>query len=210
MRVVRYLQHWLSGPGARWQVTDFVPVMHPIRQWADTLPWAALVRAMEQSVATRLPTPSPRGRRPVPIRVLLALEWLKHELGAADEEICQRLRTDFAVMYACGLREYQVNPSQAHFVLPETLCEFRSRIDEALMDELIAIQAAAAMEEGLVSPAHLVIDTFPSEQGSQRVTDATTLYKAQKKRWRSSPTSRRRAAAAPRASGGKPRHSTKS
>jgi hypothetical protein len=66
-------------------------------------------------------------------------------------------------------------------VLPETLCEFRGRIDEALMDELIAIQAAAAMEEGLVSPAHLVIDTFPCEQGSQRVTDATTLYKAQKK-----------------------------
>jgi hypothetical protein len=38
------------------------------------------------------------------------------------------------------------------------------------------------MQEGLVSPAHLVIDTFPSEQGSQRVTDATTLYHAQKKR----------------------------
>jgi len=92
-----------------------------------------------------------------------------------------RLRTDFAVMYACGLREYQAPRSQGHFVLPETLCEFRSRIDEALMDELIAIQAAAAMEEGLVSPAHLVIDTFPCEQGSQRVTDATTLYKAQKK-----------------------------
>jgi hypothetical protein len=70
---------------------------------------------------------------------------------------------------------HKVNPSQAHFVLPETLCEVRGHIDEGLMDELIAIQAAAAMEEGLVSPAQLVIDTFPSEQGSQRVTDATTL-----------------------------------
>ena len=82
-------------------------------------------------------------------------------------------------MYACGLREYQALREQASFVLPETLCEFRSRIDEVLMDELIAIQAAAAMEAGLVSPAH---HTFPCEQGSQRVTDATTLYKAQKKR----------------------------
>jgi len=36
-------------------------------------------------------------------------------------------------------------------------------------------------EEGFVSPAHLLVDTFPAEQGSQRVTDATTLYKAQKK-----------------------------
>jgi hypothetical protein len=35
-----------------------------------------------------------------------------------------------------------------------------------LMDELLAIQAAAAMQEGLVSPAHLLVDTFPSEQGS--------------------------------------------
>jgi hypothetical protein len=182
MRLARFLQHWLSGTGTRLQVTDFVPEPHPIRQWADTFPWTALVSAIEYSFQKRFPTTSPRGRRPVPIRVLFALELLKHELGASDEDICQRLRTDFAVMYACGLRDYQVNPSQAHFVLPETLCEFRSRIDETLMDELIAIQAAAAMEEGLVSPAHLVIDTFPCEQGSQRVTDATTLYKAQKKR----------------------------
>jgi hypothetical protein len=182
MRFVRYLQHWLGGTGARLQVTDFVPVIHPIRQWADTFPWATLVNAIEQNFDQRFPKKSPRGRQPVPIRVLFALEVLKHELGASDEDICHRLRTDFAVMYACGLRDYQVNPAQAHFVLPETLCEFRSRIDETLMDELIAIQAAAAMDEGLVSPAHLVIDTFPSEQGSQRVTDATTLYKAQKKR----------------------------
>ena len=85
-------------------------------------------------------------------------------------------------MYACGLRDYQANPSPAHFVLPETLCAFRNRMDAALMDELIALQAAAAMEEGLVSPAHLVIATLPSEQGSQRVTDAPPLYNAQQKR----------------------------
>ena len=113
MRVVRYLQHWLSGPRARLQVTDFVPVMHPIRQWADTFPWAVLVSAIEQSFDKRFPKTSLRGRRPVPIRVLLALELLKHELGASDEDICHRLRTDFAVMYTCGLHDYQVNPSVA-------------------------------------------------------------------------------------------------
>jgi hypothetical protein len=210
MPLVRFLQHWLSGTGTRLHVTDFVPESHPLRQWADTFPWAALVSAIEQSLHQRFPTTSQRGRRPVPIRVLFALELLKHELGASDEDICHRLRTDFAVMYACGLRDYQVNPAQAHFVLPETLCEFRSRLDEALMDELLAIQAAAAMDEGLVSPAHLVIDTFPCEQGSQRVTDATTLYKAQKKPLRSSKTSPRSAAAAPRSSRVKPRRSTRS
>jgi hypothetical protein len=140
----------------------------------------------------------------------LALELLKHELGASDEEICHRLRTDFAVMYACGLREYQLNPSQPHFVLPETLCEFRGRLDEALLDELLAIQAAAAMDEGLVSPAHLVIDTFPCEQGSQRVTDATTLYKAQKKASNSSRTSLRSAVAGRPSSTARPKLSGRS
>ena len=98
MRFVRYLQHWLGGTGAHLQVTDFVPVMHPIRQWADTFPWAALSRAIEQSVDTRFPNTSPHGRRPVPIRVLFALELLTHELGASDEALCQRWRTDCAVM----------------------------------------------------------------------------------------------------------------
>jgi Transposase domain (DUF772) len=180
MRLVRYLQHWFGGTGPRLEVIDFVPEAHPIRQWADTFPWPALVAAIEHSFATRFPKRSNRGRASVPIRVLLALELLKHELGATDEDICHRLRTDFAVMYACGLRQYQADPAQTHFVLPETLGEFRGRLDKVLMDELIAIQAAAAIDAGLVSPAHLGIDTFPAEQGSQRVTDATTLYKAQK------------------------------
>src|SRR5438034_187984 len=193
MRLIRYLQHWLSGTGPRLHVVDFVPDTHPLRQWADTFPWTALVAAVEQSFAQRFPKRSPRGRAPVPTRVLLALELLKHELGASDEDICHRLRTDVAVMYACGLREIQADRSQAHFVLPETLAQFRHRIDTELMDELVAIQAAAAMEKGLVSPAHLLVDTFPSEQGSQRVTDATTLYKAQKKSYDSSSRSRAKA-----------------
>ena len=181
MRLLHHLQHWLTGHGTRLQVADFVPVMHPIRQWADTFPWAALVAAIDRSFTQRFPTHSNRGRPSVSPRVLLALELLKHEVGASDEAICHRLRTDFAVMYACGIETVQVDDAQEHFVLPETLAQFRQRIDDALMDELLAIQAAAAMEEGLVSPAHLLVDTFPSEQGSQRVTDATTLYKAQKK-----------------------------
>jgi len=50
---------------------------------------------------------------------------------------------------------------------------------------------AAALDQGVVSPAHLVVDPFPSEQGSQRVNDAATLYKAKKKSSRLSPKSRR-------------------
>ncbi len=189
MRLLRHLQHWLTGHGLQIAVADFVPETHPIRQWADTFPWTALVAAVERSFAQRFPTPTARGRAPVATRVLLALELLNHELHCSDEQICSQLRTDLAVMYACGVTEVQADRAQGHFVLPEVLAQFRSRIDAALMEELLALQAAAAIEQGVVSPAHLVVDTFPSEQGSQRVNDAATLYKAKKKSSRSSPPS---------------------
>jgi len=197
MRLLRHLQHWLSGPGRPLVVPDFVPETHPLRQWADTFPWAALIAAVERNFTQRFPTPTARGRAPVALRVLLALELLKHELHCSDEQICSQLRTDLAVMYACGIREVQVNGAQEHFVLPELLTQFRSRLDDALLKELLAIQAAAAIEQGVVSPAHLVVDTFPSEQGSQRVNDAATLYKAKKKSSRS--LRRSRATGIPRA-----------
>ena len=90
-------------------------------------------------------------------------------------------------MYACGITQVQGNRAQDHFVLPELLPQFRSRLDEPLLNELLALQAAAVIAQGVVSPAPLVVDTFPSEQGSQRVNDAATLYKAKKKSSRSSP-----------------------
>ena len=189
MRLFRHVQHWLGDSGPHLQVADAVPKTHSIRQWADTFPWPEMVDAIEQSVARRFPKRSAGGRHPVPTRVLLALELLKHEVGASDEAICERLRTDVAVMYACGFEEAPLDSPKAHFVLPETLAQFRARLDEALINELLAIQAAAAMDEGLVSPAHLLVDTFPAEQGGQRVNDANTLYKAQKKSSNSSSTS---------------------
>ncbi len=193
MRLLRHLQHWLTDHGLQSAVTDFVPETHPIRQWADPFPWTALVAAVERSFAQRFPTPTARGRAPVATRVLLALELLKPELHCSDEQICRQLRTDLAVRYACGITEGRADRAQGHFVLPEVLAQFRSRIDAALMDELLALQAAAAIEQGVVSPAHLVGDTFPREQGSPRVNDAATLYKAKKKSSRSSPPSPRTA-----------------
>ena len=149
MQIVRYLQHWLTGRGPCLPVGDFVPETHPLRQWADTLPWAALVAAVDRSFAQCFPKRTTRGRPPISTRVVLALELLKHALGCSDEQICRWLRTDLAVMSACGITEVQVDGSQAHVVLPEVLAHFRSRLDGSLMEELLAIQAATAIEDGL-------------------------------------------------------------
>jgi hypothetical protein len=102
MKLFRDLQHWLTGRGPCLQVADFVPATPPLRPWAETCPWAALVAALDRSCAQRFPTPTPRGRPPVSTRVLLALEWLKHELACSDAQICRRVRTDLAVMDCLG------------------------------------------------------------------------------------------------------------
>ena len=86
MKLFRYLQHWLTGRGPCLQVADFVPETHPIRQWAQTFP-EALIAAVDRAFAQRVPRASTRGRPPVSTRVLLALEWLKHELACSDEQI---------------------------------------------------------------------------------------------------------------------------
>jgi hypothetical protein len=90
MQLFRYLQHWLTGRGPCLQVADFVPETHPIRQWAQTFPWAALVAAVERAFAQRFPKLTTRGRPPVSTRVLWALALLKHALGCSDEQICSR------------------------------------------------------------------------------------------------------------------------
>src|SRR5256885_10832729 len=125
MGILRHLQHWFIGRGLHLQTAEFVPESHPIRLWADTFPWDAMVQAVEQSFARRFPKKRPTGGRPpVSPRVLLALELLKHELGESDEDVCQRLRTDVAVVYARGLREGHAGPSQTPFFFPATLGRF--------------------------------------------------------------------------------------
>jgi len=74
MPILRDLQHGLTGRGPGLQVADFVPATHPLRPWAETCPWAALVAAVDRRFAQRFPTPTTRGRPPVSTRVLVALE----------------------------------------------------------------------------------------------------------------------------------------
>jgi hypothetical protein len=102
------------------------------------------------------------------------LECLTHELACADEQICRRVRTDLAGRYACGITAVQVDRTQDPCVLPEGLAQLRRRLDEPLMAERLALQAATAMEDGLVSPAHVVVETLPRAQGRQRVHAAAT------------------------------------
>ena len=91
MGLLRHLQHWLSGQGPQLQTAEFVPETHAIRMWADTFPCDAMVDAVSQSLAQRFPKKRAKGgRTPVPLRVLLALELLTHELGESDAGICQR------------------------------------------------------------------------------------------------------------------------
>src|SRR2546427_11107060 len=94
MGIVRHLQHWFIGRGLHLQTAEFVPESHPIRLWADTFPWDAMVQAVEQSFARRFPKNRPTGcRPPVSPRVLLSMELLKHDVCDSDDAVCHRMRS---------------------------------------------------------------------------------------------------------------------
>jgi hypothetical protein len=208
MPLFRYLQHWLTGCGPCLPVADVVPDTPPIRQGAATFPWAALVAAVDRACARRFPKPTPRGRPPVSTRVVWAWEVWNHAVACADAQRWSRLRTALAVLSAWGIMAGQVDGSQEHVGLPAGLAHVRSRRDAPLRAARLAIQAATAREEGLVSPAPVVVDTFPSAPGSQRVHDAATLEKAAPKSSRSSRPEPRRAPPRARRGRGTDRHSS--
>lgn len=64
---------------------------------------------------------------------------------------------------------------------PDVLAHVRRRLVEPLLAGWLAIQAATAREDGVVSPAHVGVDTCPREHGSPRVNEAATRYQAPKK-----------------------------
>ena len=178
MPLFRSLQHWLTGRGPCLQGADFVPATPPLRPWAQTLPWAAVVAAIARAFAQRFPNLTTRGRPPVSTRGFLALELLQPAWGGADEQIGRRVRTDLAVLSAGGLREVPVEGAPTPGVLPDVRAPWRSRRDAPRREARLAVQAATAREEGVVSPAHLVVAPVPREQGRPRVTAAAPLEKA--------------------------------
>ena len=90
MGKLRQLRHWLTGQGRRIDVCEFVPQTHPLRLWADVLPWSEFVGATHRSFSRRFPKQHSGGQAPIEIRVLLGLELLKAETNCSDEEISSR------------------------------------------------------------------------------------------------------------------------
>jgi hypothetical protein len=91
-------------------------------------------------------------------------------------------------------------------VLPDVRAQCRRRLDAPVREAGLAIQAASAMADGWVSPAPVVVDPCPGEQGRPRVHEAAPLAKAPNKA--SSASSPSRASPPPRAPRGrrKPSH----
>ena len=129
---------------------------HPIRRMGDMFPWAALIAAVDRSFAQRFPKPTTPGSvHRLDAGVVVRRSCRNTSRPVPDEHICGRVRSDLAVMYAGRIAQVQVDRSQAHFVLPEVLAQFRSRLDAPLMgpidQELLRdSRTATAMEDGLV------------------------------------------------------------
>jgi hypothetical protein len=64
-----------------------------------------------------------------------------------------------------------VDGAQEPVVRPEVRAQCRRRLDEPWMAERLAIQAAAAMVDGWVRPAPVVVDTWPRAHDTPQLSE---------------------------------------
>lgn len=116
------------------------------------------------------------GRPGKPIRLLVALHYLKHAYDESDESVVERFLENPYWQYFCGFEYFQ-----HEFPLdPTSLVKWRSRIGTDGMEKLFYQTLKTAQELGLLKKSHLNkvnVDTTVQEKAIAFPTDGRLYYK---------------------------------
>ncbi|MCX7663810.1 MAG: IS5 family transposase, partial [Tepidimonas fonticaldi] len=115
-----------------------------------------------------------------PLRVMIALLYLKHAFNESDEGVVERWRDTPRWQYFSGLAYYEDRlPCDA-----TTLVKFRRLLGEEGVEELLAQTINAALQAGLIKPQDLkrvVVDTTVQPKAVAYPTDSRLLETARTK-----------------------------
>ncbi|QOT75777.1 IS5 family transposase [Cupriavidus basilensis] len=123
---------------------------------------------------------SAAGRPRLPIRLMVALLYLKHAYNESDESVCERWAQDVYYQYFSGQEYFEPRlPCD-----PTNLVRFRQALGEAGVEELLATTIAAAVQMGAIKPAEfecVIVDTTVQEKAIAYPTDSRLLDVARAK-----------------------------
>lgn len=183
----------------RARLDHMIDLRQPLVVLASHMPWQALEARVAQTFSRRAHTgeplpdldlfgeqvqrsarPSNAGRPRVPLRVMIALLYLKHAFNLSDEALVERWSDSPNFQYFSG---------QAHFEprLPcdaSTLVKFRRLLGEEGCEELLAQTINQAVSMKLIPAAALatvVVDSTVQEKAIAHPNDARLLEVARRK-----------------------------
>ena len=143
---------------------------HPLFRLANAIDWEYFVGEFGPLYVEN------KGRPGKPIRLMVALHYLKHTYDVSDESVVEMFLENPYWQYFCGYEYFQ-----HEFPLePTSLVKWRNRIGTDGMEKLFYQTLKTAQELGLLKKSHLNkinVDTTVQEKAIAFPTDARLYYK---------------------------------
>ena len=184
----------------RARLDSMIDMRHPLVVLATRMPWAEIERSLAPLLAHKDrsgrmvqdadlfgPTTqlagagqSNAGRPRLPIRLMVALLYLKHAFNLSDEELCERWSENVVWQFFSGLAYYEPRlPCDA-----TQIGRFRRVLGEAGVEQLLKSTIEASVSMGVVKKAEferIIVDTTVQEKAIAHPTDSRLLEIARHK-----------------------------
>jgi transposase, IS5 family len=184
----------------RARLDSMIDLRHPLAVLATRMPWAAIEAALAPLLAHKDrsgrvvedadlfgPTTqlagaglSNAGRPRLPLRLMIALLYLKHAFNLSDEELCERWSENVVWQFFSGMAYYEPRlPCDA-----TQIGRFRRVLGEAGVEQLLksTIEASVAMKlVKLAEFERVIVDTTVQEGAIAHPTDSRLLEIARHK-----------------------------
>ena len=146
-----------QGDLFRSRLDQFLNRQHPLFKLANSIDWSVFEREFGSLYAVNV------GRPGLPIRLMVALHYLKHAFNVSDEAVVAQFIENGYWQYFCGFDYFQ-----HEFPLdPTSLVKWRQRIGDKGMEKLLKVTIETAKAKKYVTEEHLErvnVDTTVQEK----------------------------------------------
>jgi IS5 family transposase len=171
MRPAKSAQGEERGELYQRRLSTLLDQSHPLYVLAEAIDWEFFEREFGSLYVEQ------RGRRGLPMRLLVGLHYLKHLYDVSDERVVAGFVENPYWQYFCG-EEFFVHELPCN---PTSLVKWRQRIGSGGMEQLLRETMAAAQRQQALKPNELRrvnVDTTVQEKAIAFPTDARLYHKA--------------------------------
>lgn len=154
-------------------LVQFLDMKHPLVDLAEEIDWGWFEEKLSQGFGKR-------GPQALPVRLVVGLNYLKHEENLSDEQLLEKWVENPYWQYFCGYEYFQKElPCDA-----TSLTKWRGRLGKDGAEMMLQETLRIASKEKLLKPkqvTQVVVDTTAQVKNITYPTDGKLLFKASEK-----------------------------